>query len=133
MADYGNGRAPEKMGRRWGGGESFKECCSAGNLCHLQLKCDDSVTVANNLDPMNVDFSRAHDCFFGPPSELIDVAKFIEEAATIPSLTAEDVLEHPGWQVLSDDERAAVEEECLGGYVRLRSVCDGYLTPNSQR
>ncbi|KIM69155.1 hypothetical protein SCLCIDRAFT_1208589 [Scleroderma citrinum Foug A] len=73
---------------------------------------------------MNVDFSRAHDCFFGPPSESIDVAKFIEEAATIPSLTAEDVLEHPGWQVLSDDERAAVEEECLGGITELKTTVE---------
>jgi len=79
---------------------------------------------------MNVDFSRAHDCFFGPPSEPIDVAKFIEEAAAIANLTTEDVLKHPGWQALSNDEQAAVEGECLGGYVRLRFGCDGYLTLN---
>lgn len=68
---------------------------------------------------MNVDFSRAHDCFFGSPSEPIDISKFIDEAAAVTRFAPEDVLKHSGWQVLSDDERAAVQGECSGGYVCL--------------
>ncbi|KAL4080331.1 hypothetical protein V8B97DRAFT_738644 [Scleroderma yunnanense] len=66
---------------------------------------------------MNVDFSRAHDCFFGPPSELIDIAKFIDEAAAITKPTAEDILNHSGWKLLLDDARAAVAAECSGSSV----------------
>ncbi|KIO09905.1 hypothetical protein M404DRAFT_995890, partial [Pisolithus tinctorius Marx 270] len=65
---------------------------------------------------MNVDLSRAHDSFFGPPSEPIEVGKFIEETARIHAATAEDVLTHPSWQELSAENRAAIEAECSGRY-----------------
>ncbi|KAL4074171.1 snRNA-activating protein of 50kDa MW C terminal-domain-containing protein [Scleroderma citrinum] len=73
---------------------------------------------------MNVDFSRAHDCFFGPPSELIDIAKFIDEAAAITKPTAEDILNHSGWKLLLDDARAAVAAECSGSVAELKATVE---------
>ncbi|KAG6333385.1 hypothetical protein ID866_5703 [Astraeus odoratus] len=68
---------------------------------------------------MNVDFSRSHDSFFGPPSEPINVRKFIEEATAVADTTNGDVLGHLDWQQLSDGERDAIEAECSQWYVWL--------------
>lgn len=73
---------------------------------------------------MNVDFSRAHDSFFGPPSKPIDVGKFIEETARIHAATAEDVLLHPSWQELSQENRATIEAECSGSIAELKMITE---------
>lgn len=73
---------------------------------------------------MNVDFSRAHDSFFGPPSEPIDVDKFIEETARIRAATAEDALSHPSWQELSEENRATIEAECSGSIAELKIITE---------
>lgn len=73
---------------------------------------------------MNVDFSRAHDSFFGPPSKPIDVGKFIEETARIHAATAEDVLLHTSWQELSQENRATIEAECSGSIAELKMITE---------
>ncbi|KAI6046044.1 hypothetical protein EDC04DRAFT_2888211 [Pisolithus marmoratus] len=73
---------------------------------------------------MNVDFSRAHDSLFGPPSEPIDIGKFIEETARVQAATYEDVLSHPSWQELSEENRAAVEAECSGSIAELKTISE---------
>ncbi|KAF8844640.1 hypothetical protein BDN67DRAFT_1065814 [Paxillus ammoniavirescens] len=73
---------------------------------------------------MSVDISRGYDSFFGPPSEPISIRKFLDDAASLPNPSAEDVLSHPGWQQLSEDERAAVEAECSESVAGLKSTVE---------
>lgn len=83
-----------------------------------------SATRSRHMKHMNVDLSRAHDLFFGPPSEPIEVGKFIEETARIHAATAEDVLTHPSWQELSAESRAAIEAECSGSIAELKTTIE---------
>ncbi|KIK92826.1 hypothetical protein PAXRUDRAFT_829589 [Paxillus rubicundulus Ve08.2h10] len=73
---------------------------------------------------MSVDISRGYDSFFGPPSEPISIRKFLDDAASLPNPSAEDILSHPGWQQLSEDERAAVEAECSESVAGLKSTVE---------
>jgi len=61
---------------------------------------------------MSVNITRGFDSFFGPPSEPISVCKFLDDTASLAFPSASDALDHPSWQKLSEDERAAVEAEC---------------------
>ncbi|KIJ67958.1 hypothetical protein HYDPIDRAFT_37536 [Hydnomerulius pinastri MD-312] len=73
---------------------------------------------------MSVDINRAHDSFFGPASEPISIRKFLDDAGSLPSTSAPDVLSHHGWQELSDEERAAVEAECSGSVSELKTTIE---------
>lgn len=78
---------------------------------------------------MSVDITRGYDSFFGPPSEPISVRKFLDDTASLVLPSASDVLDHAGWQSLSEDERAAVAGECSGGCVQRNFHC--LFHPNS--
>ncbi|KAG8213733.1 hypothetical protein J3R82DRAFT_10438 [Butyriboletus roseoflavus] len=73
---------------------------------------------------MSVDIMRGYDSFFGPPSEPISIRKFLDDTASLIFPLANDVLNHAGWQSLSEDERAAVEGECSGSVAELKAAVE---------
>ncbi|KAG9316398.1 hypothetical protein JVU11DRAFT_2431 [Chiua virens] len=73
---------------------------------------------------MSIDIIRGHDSFFGPPSEHISIRKFLDDTTQHVFTSASDVLDHPGWQNLSEDERAAVAVECSAGTTELKAAVE---------
>ncbi|KAH0827547.1 hypothetical protein J3R83DRAFT_4268 [Lanmaoa asiatica] len=73
---------------------------------------------------MSVDITRGYDSFFGPPSEPIPVRKFLDDTASLVFPLANDVLNHAGWQNLSEGKRAAVEAECSGSVAELKAAIE---------
>ncbi|KAH7929861.1 hypothetical protein BV22DRAFT_1056084 [Leucogyrophana mollusca] len=66
--------------------------------------------------------TRAHESHFGPPSEPINIAKFLQDAATVE--LEPDVASNPHWQELSQEQRDAVEAECTESISELKTAIE---------
>ncbi|KAF9244968.1 snRNA-activating protein of 50kDa MW C terminal-domain-containing protein [Melanogaster broomeanus] len=76
---------------------------------------------------MSVDITRGYDSFFGPPSEPISITEFLNDAAAVrlnPSADGAPAVSYPSWEQLSEDERAAVDEECSASVAELKATVE---------